>query len=235
MKLKNIVLGFFATMPLWMPICTVVGIAYYAHKQKVYLQTRLNEISQKMVVELATQQQLKIGITHFPKQFSVRLSCLHQLGFNGQYEPNTDLMTIDSCIIRNDNETRRVVSHELGHLYVDALNETIGFGNWPNFSNKNFAQQQAIQLVSEGIGEYFERSTHPREDNFKDADWPKKVDEFSILRVRYVGGFHLVKPIIDSHKKAGIEYLITNPPQEKDLLDLPAYQRRALEQLEAKK
>lgn len=235
MKLKNIVHVVFATAPIWMAVSTIIGINYFLNKHQQYLNSRLAEISQKTVAEVELEQQSKTGITSCRKPLKIRLACLHQFGYEGEYAPNTDLVTIDSCIIQNDNETRRVLSHELGHFYADKLNETAGLGNWPNFENKTFVQQQAIHLVSEGIGEYFERATHPKADDFKDSNWPAQISDFSILRIRYNGGFHLVKPIIDLHKKAGIEYLIANPPQEKDLLNLPAYQRKALEFLEARK
>ncbi len=45
------------------------------------------------------------------------------------------------------------------------------------------------------------------------------------------GGYHLVKPVLDQYGKSGIEYLIRHTPRALDLLDLPSYQKKALEEL----
>jgi len=220
-----------AYAPLLLPILSLIGIIYLNLKEQEYQNHRLDVIRQKTVPEIAAAQQSRLGINHFLQPCYVSLSCLHKFGCCGTYNSDKDTITIDSCIVSDDAETKRVISHELGHFYADKLNESLGKGNWPSLENKNSAQQAGIMLVSEGIAMYFENSTKHKHDFFKDSEWPKLISDFTKSHVKYIGGFHLVRPIIDKHKIAGIEYLITNPPEEKDLLDLPAYQKRALEKL----
>jgi hypothetical protein len=125
------------------------------------------------------------------------------------------------------NDVKPVLDHELGHFYADKLNESLGGGDWPDYSGKSDAEKVCLKLVSEGIAEYFERSISGEKDNFEDSEWPKKIDDFWGTRVLYSGGYHLVKPIIDAYGKEGIEYLMKNPPTVGDLKDLPKYQQRS--------
>ncbi len=138
--------------------------------------------------------------------------------------------------VRDAEKTKAVLDHELGHFYCDKLSESLGRGSWPSnwYLNKTTDELISIELVSEGIAEYFERTMNKGADNFTDSSWPKKitgfyVDQFGLL---YDGGYHLVKPILERHGENGIIYLMFKPPNATELLDLPNYQKKALIELE---
>lgn len=137
----------------------------------------------------------------------------------------------------NDCYIKQVIDHELGHFYVDMLSENLGTGSWPQTLTENgTVDKNAIHIIGEGIAEYFGRSMNSHYDNFKDQEWPTKLEDFvnsdnpSIpnYRIWYDGGYHLVKPIIDEFGVKGIMYLMFHPPTEKELLDLQGYQKKIL-------
>ncbi len=135
--------------------------------------------------------------------------------------------------------------HELGHYYCDRLYENM----LTDIATKDdlndpfrFDKMVSLNIVHEGIGEYFERVMTDEEDSFEDSDWPINGEEFIDTEalifdqkivvpehLKYDGGYHLVKPIIDQYQKEGILYLLHHPPH--NLLKLPQYQQNALEDL----
>ena len=126
------------------------------------------------------------------------------------------------------------VAHELGHFYTDTLSERLGKGDWPDWEPGNIVspREVGISLISEGIAEYFKREWNSGGDLFKDSMWPTECcDKFGSYIVKYQGGYHLVKPIVDKYGTRGIEWLMFHPPQEADLLHLPEYRQRVLEVL----
>ena len=136
---------------------------------------------------------------------------------------------------RDLEETKRVLDHELGHFYCDKLSESLGKGSWHSEAVFNHSQKESISiiLVAEGIAEYFERIMNGGEDAFKDSSWPKNLNGFYFNQnvLFYDGGYHLVKPIIKKYGEKGIIYLLFKFPNKKELLDLPAYQKKALKEL----
>ena len=133
-------------------------------------------------------------------------------------------------------EIETTLNHELGHYYSDQFNDLIlGRGNWPSFNNLSEVEKMALWVVSEGIAGYFERMNDPYGD-FRDSKFPKTENDFWIdenqknpnYHLRYEGGYHLVKPIIDEFKGQGIEYLMVNPPNEEEALNLKKYQQDVL-------
>lgn len=132
------------------------------------------------------------------------------------------------------------IHHELAHWYCDSLSERKGKGNWPGYNELPLRRLIPLKLLSEGIATYIEeRMNGSLEDTFSDDKWPKNINEFFVYpflptldnRIIYSGGFHLVRPIIDLYGQRGIEYLMFNPPLEEELLDLPSYQQRILQEL----
>ena len=121
-----------------------------------------------------------------------------------------------------------VIDHELGHFYMDKLNESEGKGDWPTI--KTLANNPGSGLISESIAEYFAKTTNNEEDKFNDADWPETIFDWT-PNDTYDGGCHFVKPIIDKYGQKGIEYLMENPPTLNDFSNIPAYQKRVLENL----
>jgi len=126
---------------------------------------------------------------------------------------------------------KELLDHELGHFYLDKLDESLGGGDWPVYS-ENENENNRKQLISEGIGEYFDKTMNNRQDKFKDSDWPKEIEKFWTDEIIYNGGFHLVKPIIDKYGERGMIYLISNIPSPEDFKDIKKYQDRVLQYLE---
>ncbi|MDP3734682.1 MAG: hypothetical protein Q8R37_05630 [Nanoarchaeota archaeon] len=153
----------------------------------------------------------------------------------------------NSCTIKE------VLDHELGHFYVDMLSEQLKHGSWPQTLRENGkVDENAIHIIGEGIAEYFGRTMNGHYDNFKDEEWPTKLEDFYMLydqngkkidledppipnyRLWYQGGYHLVKPIIDEFSVNGIHYLMFHPPTEEELINLKEYQQKVIRQLRKK-
>lgn len=137
------------------------------------------------------------------------------------------------------DDVNPALDHELGHFYTDKLSENMGLGDWPNFSSFPFMERStSIKLISEGIAEYISMKMNDEEDEFEDAEWPEDFDEyfynfpFENIHLIYKGGSHLVKPIIDKYGEQGIKYMMFNIPKPEELVDLPSYQQRILQELE---
>lgn len=137
---------------------------------------------------------------------------------------------------RDVEETKAVLDHELGHFYCDKLSENLGTGSWPSdhYADKTLDELISLKLVSEGIAEYFERTMNNGADNFTDSSWPKLMNKFykNDRHLFYDGGYHLVKPILEKYGEEGIIYLMFKPPTAPELLELPAYQKKALKELD---
>lgn len=155
------------------------------------------------------------------------------------YPPKKDLgdfiaetLTFDSSIGNPD----QTIAHELGHFYTDKLTEHLGntFWNWKAEGGVITHDFMARKLIGEGIAVYFERKWSGEKDEFNDSEWPNSIVEFDKFkednRIFYLGGYHLVKPIIDKFGVKGITYLVENYPAQ-DLLNLPLYQQRVLRAL----
>ncbi|RJQ15898.1 hypothetical protein C4573_07135 [Candidatus Woesearchaeota archaeon] len=122
------------------------------------------------------------------------------------------------------------IAHELGHFYVDQLNNSLQF-KAPGFIADTLPDF-GVRLVSEGIAEYFSRKLGDSTDYFSDSQWPiLPIHIFKPFHL-YEGGYHLVKPVIDNYGKEGIEYLMFHLPDTlDDIYDLPEYQKQTLEEL----
>lgn len=132
------------------------------------------------------------------------------------------------------------INHELAHYYMDKLSEELVNRSYPHYEDgMSLAEMLGIKLISEGAATYIERRMNEQPDTFTDEDWPKSIQGFVFHplmpypknEIIYNGGFHLVKPIIDHYGEKGIIYLMFNPPHEQEMLSLPLYQQRMLEEL----
>ena len=130
------------------------------------------------------------------------------------------------------------MGHELGHFYADKLNEGLGAGNWKlNLGNpftKIIRDRFGYKVIGEGIAEYFRIKGAKQEHKTEEHKWPRYKIEYLDDDIPYRIGYQLVKPIIDKHGRRGIEYLISNPPSNEELLHLQTYQRRISETLSKK-
>ncbi len=118
-----------------------------------------------------------------------------------------------------------VISHELAHYYTDRRGEELtGLEGWQRAMMVKMydpEQQDALDVVEEGIATYIQNRVHPHED------W-----ERSDLTDKYAEGFDFVKPIIDRFGSRGIDYLIVNIPSPREIASPEIYQRRAITKLE---
>lgn len=177
---------------------------------------------------------------------------LGELGAVGQYRVASNNIFLDPDLIlfqasRIDGEgnienifryARGTLGHELGHFYTHKLIARYGAPSLQPFIREQETSCEGnaeLPLISEGIAEYFGRMHLGEPDTFSDADWPADPEKlcWDGARYWYHGGYHLVKPIIDAHGRAGIEYLLRNPPTGAQLADLPKYQQDALAALGA--
>lgn len=218
---------------------------------------RLESFIQSDLGGIMEEQENKLGITHFgvPEVFSgfpAEWSGFETLGVSGTYEPSNDSIYLspichvedhpDDKWIRLINcgrphDARAVLAHELGHFYVDKLNESLGrddFGSYDGVAVRDATPEHVGQkLIGEGISEYFRVAVTGGQDNFEDYEYPNHFEKFKSDKFFYGGGYHLVKPIIDLHGKRGIEYLIINPPAtEQDFEDIIGYREKVLEALQ---
>lgn len=207
--------------------------------------------------QIVKSQEEKLGIQHFgipevkyglppevqvSNDFAVAIGIYRSkddriyLSLGSSITSELNLVNVLATIITLGNipNVKETLDHELGHYYVDKLNESLGRGDWPGYSYGLF-EGVGIKLVAEGIAEYFKKTINGGEDDFEDSDWPDNFFDFFSVPVLYEGGYHLVKPIIDRYGKRGIEYLIQNPPKAGDLDRLPEYQDRVIKFLAKEK
>ncbi|MBI2666632.1 hypothetical protein HYX13_03400 [Candidatus Woesearchaeota archaeon] len=98
-------------------------------------------------------------------------------------------------------------------------------------------QVMLLNMVSEGIGEYF-GSLGYAPNMLTDHYFPNKVQEIlpedEAVLWRYPLGYHLVKPLIDTFGIKGIDYIITHLPKSTGNLsqDAVQYRKQAMEELE---
>ena len=104
---------------------------------------------------------------------------------------NIDKHKIEILFYKVFNRKKRVglLSHEVGHGYANELSDILGRGNWPVYPEEK-KEQIGITLVSQGIAETFERAITNQKDEFKDEDWPEKIEDFYVRNVTYNGGNH---------------------------------------------
>jgi hypothetical protein len=127
---------------------------------------------------------------------------------------------------------RNTLWHELGHFYFDKLAEYCKCKD-ESIHDPQRTHPFVARIVDEGIGTYFDRAEKPKTDIFSDSMWAELNGEKKVgtdYRF-YRGGYHLVKPIIDRYSTLGMIYLLQHPPMVKSLTELPAYQKKALEDL----
>ncbi len=195
------------------------------------------EILENLDTIMAAQEE-QLGITHFgyPKiefQLSAKENSYALLVYAGIYE--NDTIYLNTPLLGNYHNVKETLDHELGHFYTDQLHKSWGLGSWPAFDydDPEADSNVCLKIVDEGIAEYFERVLNNKSiDSFRDTQWPTTLFLFrEESPVIFAGGYHLVKPIIDTHGKDGIAYLVSNPPTVEELLFLLEYQQQALEDL----
>ncbi len=123
-----------------------------------------------------------------------------------------------------------ILDHELGHFYIDKIKESKSENKWD--VPVTYDQKQARSVVCEGVAEYFKITLNNIETNLSENySMPTDCFELTTFDI-YVGGYHLVKPIIDLYGSAAIHYFIDNPPNS--VKDLKLYQNKALNALSSK-
>lgn len=130
-----------------------------------------------------------------------------------------------------------LLSHELGHYYLDKLCNKLGvyFFNFDDGKKITEWWEARDDLISEGIAMYFEKEMNNGKDDFKDSEYPERIKDFLrnkanfLLRLQYSGGYHLVKPILDKFGvEEGCKRIISDLPKKREMVILPEYRERIL-------
>ena len=206
---------------------------------KIYVEQNLEKHIQ--------QQEEFLGVTYPKERPRIAYSLPPDKGFGapGLYDYNTNRIYLRSSQLDPPEwdllAAKETLDHELMHYYMDKQSEKLVNRSYPDYHNDmTISEILAIRIISEGTATYMERKMSGMEYTpFTDKDWPKTIQGFffhplmPVPRTEplYEGGYLLVKPIIDKHGQKGIEYLMFNPPKEKEILDLPSYRQRILEEL----
>lgn len=143
------------------------------------------------------------------------------------------------------NKFRELFDHELGHVLADHLSRRLGKGAWPNtesFKQVKWEAKQGINIISEGIGSFFEYTSIFESAKISDEFLPEKQedprwqDRDQVKKIHYDGGHWLVRPIIKQFGERGIIYLVTHPFVFCDNAREAAhrYQNKAIEKLSQK-
>ncbi len=149
------------------------------------------------------------------------------------------------------NFIKELLAHELGHHYAFELQSEIGGVDHlnPDLPRLNVREHLGILIIREGIGTYFgeilkgDKAIKVRSEEDFIKFWSKKYELEDIKChwgdrfIIYEGGYEVVKPILDKHKKDGLVYLLKNPLEIKnfDLSKIIDYQKKALEELKRAK
>src|SRR3989344_5121145 len=187
------------------------------------------------IENLIKEQERVMNIKHFGIpyfRFTYRDSLISAIS-GALYEQNGDTIYFFPT---QGMDKKKILAHELGHFYSDKLSEEIGNGNWP-LNNKKTQEDdkwKGKKLISEGIAIYFAKKTlkDTTEDigreivNFN--DYYEGGGIFSFYEV----GYHVIRSVLDKYGKKGIEYLIKNPPNKKQLDNIKEYREKCLRGLE---
>ncbi|MFA5953635.1 MAG: hypothetical protein WC812_03515 [Candidatus Pacearchaeota archaeon] len=121
------------------------------------------------------------------------------------------------------------IKHEAGHYFYDMRSNELNAKNiFKDVNEKNVKQCYLYDVVLEGVAEYIScKGEIPFTAKFIDKDTLLCTDSLNKYYL-YSTGFYLVKPILDLNFKRGIDLLIENPLEEKDLSCLKNYQDRIL-------
>jgi len=140
--------------------------------------------------------------------------------------------------IGKEVDVQQTLVHELGHVSLKQLREQQHIS--PIVTGRTPQEMIAKRLVDEGMAEHFRKRMYHEPNLFTDRDWPQSPEDWQqtyshpeqiyFVRTFYEGGECLVRQILRTHGRRGMEYLIKNPPTN-ELLDLPGYRRRSLEAL----
>ena len=221
---------------------SIVTISLYQYKDldiERYVQENLEQIIE--------EQEEKIGITYPAERPKIEYVLPEDYifpGLLGLYNDLEDTIYLPSGLLtkpkwdlgdfmvtittfNNTADAKRILDHELTHFYCDKLKEKAWGKNYPDA----FMPEEELianQLINEGIAEYVENTMDGEDEKaFPLEKWPSKIEDFS-NQIIYQGGYAMVKPIIDKHKEKGIQFLLFNPPNEKELFKPKEYQERIL-------
>jgi hypothetical protein len=97
--------------------------------------------------------------------------------------------------------------------------------------------QLGLNIVSEGVGAFFENVRHKSEQEPTQDAFPSTFDEYkesTYQMIAYQGGYWLVKDIISQYGERGLTWLVSNPLfASTDYMrdSVVAYRVRALDEL----
>ncbi len=195
-KIKAYAVGGILAVPL------LLGLLYFRYSYNNETKRCETYVQNNLVKEIIQDQEEKLGIKHagVPK---IKFS--HDLALMAQYNWETNIITLGprsfgypTVNCQNLLSLKAALAHELGHYYIDKLNESLR-----RYKTKYATDEDLERIVKEGIAEYFKRTL-----NLSSL----KVTKF------YDRAYSFTKPIIDAYGIIGIDYMVKNPPKSGDNL-----------------
>ena len=232
----------------YFPVSLITTFHLYHHKDhdiEVYVQENLEQIIQK--------QEEKIGINYPAERPKIEYVFPEKdidFGVMGIYNETRDTLYLPSGLLTKPEwdfndfiatvatfngtyEVKKVIDHELAHFYCDKIQEQ-SLGNSSHLFQRNlFLPEERIAnlLVNEGIAKYIEDKMNSNDQKiFPFEEWPSTLEQFSNKEI-YLGGYTIVKPIIDKYGKKGIKFLLFNHPTPKETFRPSEYQQRILDEI----
>ena len=163
-KLDKVIVAMVAALFI-APIASSVVQKKVDNKVKQYVGNNLNNIMK--------EQEEKLGIKHFGVPIiSYDPKSANEFGglAQGVYTPEEDeiFLQLGLAVTPEENLTNTLANifnggythnikialdHELGHYYMDKLNENVGNGDWP--TQMDLFTNPGTKVIAEGVAEYF--------------------------------------------------------------------------------
>lgn len=145
---------------------------------------------------------------------------------------------IDPATLAHDASLTPVLDHELGHALADQVSRK--FTGLPFYASRRFMEasrdeQLGLNIVSEGIGTYFETVLHTRE-GASPLMLPESLSNapgYSFEMVAMSGGLWVVQDALNQYGEEALAWFVTHPLVATDDLRAAAttYRERALQEL----
>ena len=151
------------------------------------------------------------------------------------------LSQLDPIVAADDALFNIIADHEIGHAIADVVSRRLHAGPFytvERFNNQTKEGQWGLNIVSEGIGTYFERLLHDKNDVLSPFALPASFEQLQTYNfdiIAFQGGYWLVEEILDKYRERGLGWLVSHPfiPGENMRQDAIRYRESALTALAA--
>jgi hypothetical protein len=146
------------------------------------------------------------------------------------------LSQLEPAVAAEDELFSAIADHEIGHAIADIVSRRLHSGPFytmERFHNQTRQGQWGLNIVSEGIGTYFERLLHDKNDVLSPFALPASYEQlqtYSFNIIAFQGGCWLVGEILDRYGERGLGWLVSHPfvPGENMRQDAVRYRESAL-------